>query len=382
MRDIQSPEQTKPIATKAPLLCLDIDGVISPTGGTYRYHEIGFIPGFVEISIRQAEQMHPSMKEWIETLTRAFRQNCIWLSARNSSSADFAQKAGLVDTLDWEYLCPVRKKKMPKIPKTNKGIQNKVKAIIQGVKPKVPVAAVDDHLSRRKTHLFSDIDKSLDMLFARKGPTLVVAPDPSIGLTQDMVDTLCRFAKDPYAPEFQKKEVIEGRNYDLAWPWPVGYAVNPVTLDEKTITKRDFLSTVKGMMNEGSRRPNNMNETMEKIEALMDKYPLIENSAIRFRIGYNKAQARGKDPLDKKWQAVIEKIILGHRYNQKHLPEEIKKRMYWVLSNEPHSIKLTPEWHEKLNRKIERLDRINNRKIKLKADESPDSDTSGTFAPA
>ena len=354
MRDIQSPEQTKPIATKAPLLCLDIDGVISPTGGTYRYHEGGFIPGFIEISIQQQEQMHPKMKEWIETLTWAFRQNCIWLSSRTSSSADFAQNAGLVDTLQWEYLCPVRKKKVPK------EIYIKVEKIIQGVKPKVPVAAVDDMLSRHKRY------KSLDMLFDRKGPTLVIAPDPSIGLTRDMVDTLCRFAKDPYAPEFQKKEVIEGRNYDLAWPWPVGYAVNPVTLDEKTITKRDFLSTVKGMMNEGSRRPNNMNETMEKIEALMDKYPLIENSAIRFRIGYNKAQAREKDPLDKKWLAVIEKIILGHRYNQKHLPEEIKKRMYWVLSNEPHSIKLTPEWHEKLNRKIERLDRINNRKMKMK----------------
>ena len=59
------------LITKGPVLCVDIDGVLSPVGHDLRYH-IEYPPlGFVDVG--RNSQIHPALPGWVRALEGALR---------------------------------------------------------------------------------------------------------------------------------------------------------------------------------------------------------------------------------------------------------------------------------------------------------------------
>ena len=63
-----------------PVLCLDIDGVLSPLGQDNRYDLHAPTPGFIPVvGAGNTMQVHPALPGWIDELAQAFA-HCVWVS--------------------------------------------------------------------------------------------------------------------------------------------------------------------------------------------------------------------------------------------------------------------------------------------------------------
>ena len=207
-----------------PVLALDIDGVCSPVGEQVDRYDIDApTPGFVDVTRQLASvvQVHPALPDWITTLDQAFAQ-CAWVSTWRRRCRYFAEAAGLDQACEWPCLMPVDDPPVPGAPLPF----YKLEAARGWVSPETPVAIVDDHLCPDEHfdsyELREETEVSTALFVQRPGPTLLIAPDPHVGLTRPIVDLLCRFAQAPYDAAFGLRCTLSpDRHWWVQWPWPL-----------------------------------------------------------------------------------------------------------------------------------------------------------------
>ena len=216
--------------TTGPVLALDIDGVVSPCAQDGRYNISAYPEGFINIPRMPGGyvQVHPSLPDWLAALEEAFTA-CVWVSTWAWRSRWLPDALGLPGPARWPYIHPM---KMTPPHFTGEPFDfYKLEAARGWIDPTVPLALVDDHLGGEDCEYKHK--EEIALFQARPGPTLLVAPDTHIGLTGDIVETLCRFADAPTAPAFAQQDgVLEvDQDWSLEWPWEVkagGYHDNPV----------------------------------------------------------------------------------------------------------------------------------------------------------
>ena len=215
--------------TKGPVLCLDIDGVVSPCAQDFRFNINAYPEGFIDVEGMPGGpvQVHPALPRWLAALEEHFT-TCLWVTTWRYRARWLMDALELAGPAEWPYILPVD---TPHFPGDHIDFY-KLEAARAWVDPAVPVAVVDDHLggSDRFAH-----KEDVDAFLTRPGPALLLAPDEHIGLTDNIVDELCRFARDPAADEFTGRTDVTAHDDDwsIQWPWKVsdskyGGRANPV----------------------------------------------------------------------------------------------------------------------------------------------------------
>ena len=189
---------------EGPVLGIGIDGVCIPRNGAFDMRP----PGFhcrPETARGLGPRWHPRLGSWLDKLDNAFPL-VLWISSWGKDSTSMGASAGSRAAARWYW-------KM----KPTFGYE---RSWYNTVPPDIPLALIDDHLGG---------DRLVPLIRARSASTLVIAPNPRIGLGQALVDLLCEFAADPERPEFRAQHAW--RFYsdpELAWkkptadpyPWP------------------------------------------------------------------------------------------------------------------------------------------------------------------
>ena len=203
-----------------PVLCLNIDGTLTPLGYDNRYDQEAPIPGFVPVpGVGDNLQVHPALPVWVTELELAFT-HCAWVSRLRGRCRRFAECAGLQGAADWPYIMPVDE---PPVPGTSLS-SYKLEAARAWVTPETPVAVVDDQLVEQVDYEDEDIMTlgSIASFVERPGPVLLIGPDRQIGLTRPIVDLLCRFARGPYDTAFNLRCPLKpDSDWLVQWPWPL-----------------------------------------------------------------------------------------------------------------------------------------------------------------
>ena len=222
--------------TKGPVLCLDIDGVVSPCAQDRRFNINAYPEGFINVegAISYPVQVHPALPRWLAALEEHFT-TCLWVTTWRYRARWLMDALELAGPAGWPYILPID---TPHFPGDHIDFY-KLEAARAWVDPAVPVAVVDDHLGGLDSWDRGCASKEdVDAFLTRPGPALLLAPDEHIGLTDNIVDELCRFARDPNADEFAGRTGVACRDSDrrIQWPWEVsdskyGGITNPVTVE-------------------------------------------------------------------------------------------------------------------------------------------------------
>ena len=227
-----------PIPSRAPLpegsvLCLDIDGVCSPIGQNLRYHCHAPHAGFVPLANQEVVQVHPALPTWAAELADAY-DHVAWISTWNTRCAGFAVDAGMAFAADWPYLPGAGSYLPGEVARYSDALTDgrdplpwpKLDAVQYWIHPDQPVAIVDDDLVTDIVSYRVD-EKILQSIRnvkfgSRRGPTLLVAPAPEIGLTREAVDLLCAFARNPGSHRFDLRGVLQlNQGNWIQWPSPL-----------------------------------------------------------------------------------------------------------------------------------------------------------------
>lgn len=159
-----SPSGTKyGVPAVKPLLLIDVDGVLFPTGGTippgFEYHETDHYYAV----------LNPTHGEWLSELADHFEM--VWATTwEHQANQVIAPLLGI--------------KPLPVIEfSMGKGETRKLPSVIEFVERR-PAAWLDDEL-------FLD---AFSWAETRPEPTLLVSPKPSVGVTRTHVDQLLKFA--------------------------------------------------------------------------------------------------------------------------------------------------------------------------------------------
>ena len=220
MTDIKRSELPTGPLSGGPVLCLNIDGVLSPLGQDNRYDQDAPTPGFVPVpGVGDSMRVHPTLPVWIAELEHAFA-HCAWVSTWRERCGRFAERAGLQGAADWPYLMPVDE---PPVPGPSLS-SHKLEAVRAWVTPETPVAIVDDQLVEQVDYEDEDIQTlgSIALFVERLGPVLLIGPDRQIGLTRPIVDLLCRFTRDPHDTAFNLRCALKpDSDWWVQWPWPL-----------------------------------------------------------------------------------------------------------------------------------------------------------------
>ena len=239
-------EITDTLQVPGPVLGLDRDGVCSPFtglggGSSFKFSENAPQPGFIDVfSGNMLMSHHPCLGEWLQTLHECFT-TCFWTShASLEDCHDLARQAGAEGPTTWPHMEKVPWVQPDKpVFKEDRGWGPRPLKRMQ-IDENVSVALVDDLLGKYTCsitgerwyadHYAADLEKFL----TRPGPTLIIAPDLNIGLTQSIIERLCRFAADPTRPEFlpgaDRTPHQEHQNRWIQWPWPLGEHRDPINV--------------------------------------------------------------------------------------------------------------------------------------------------------
>ena len=222
--------------TKGPVLCLDIDGVVSPLAQDPRFHFRAYPEGFINVEGMPGgpSTVHPALPRWLAALEERFT-TCLWVTTWRYRARWLMDALELAGPAGWPYILPID---TPHFPGDHIDFY-KLEAARAWVDPAVPVAIVDDHLGGSDSWGGRNARKEdVDAFLTRPGPALLLAPDEHIGLTDNIVDELCRFARDPNADEFTGRTDVTVHDDDrrIQWPWKVsdseyGGITNPVTVE-------------------------------------------------------------------------------------------------------------------------------------------------------
>lgn len=210
-----------------PTLCMDIRGVIEPFGVSWRPFVRHRTPdGFINVHgydyfelMDHWRFVHPALPDWIGELEAAYA-HCAWLpSIISHSTISIPKGAGQSGETTWPHLAHRHDMTVD--------IQGshyfKIDVVRAWVAPDVPLALVDIHLPSPHADHPEGQDKwrSVVKFLERPGPTLLVSPFPSIGLSRSVVDLLCRFAKAPHDPAFAGRIHRPHLDPYLSWPDPL-----------------------------------------------------------------------------------------------------------------------------------------------------------------
>ena len=176
------------------MLLLDIDGVCAPFWlGNPRFDATAPPRGF-----RRGPDAawHPQLPGWLAALEAEFRHTD-WISSRRALSARFAGAVGYEPAVTWPTLAP--------------DTGPKIAGCLYWVSDETPLAVVDDYFCVEPPQRLAD-------LCERRAPTLIVSPDPVIGLGRALVDLLLEFATDPQDPRFASRHPwVMYADPDLRW---------------------------------------------------------------------------------------------------------------------------------------------------------------------
>ena len=193
-----------------PVLCMNIGGTVL-TGKHW-----GCPRGFARFVFNhQYLSVHPKLPDWFEELDDAYL-HCAWISSLDRRCAALAHSAGLTRAAAWPYLVA-----SSPYPPT---LWYRLFDVMAQVDSNAPVAVVDVNMAPwvfpdRCVPVDEPVRETIPLFLKRPGPTLLVAPALHIGLSQRIVDLLCRFAHDPVAPEFDVRGVHR-MHHDPAQRWP------------------------------------------------------------------------------------------------------------------------------------------------------------------
>ena len=179
------------IIDQGPVLSLDIDGVLSPMSHNLCRSPFPTTPpGFV-CGVRGAET-HQTMNDWLCRLAAVF-PTIVWNSSWGGSARGFAQSTGLTVAVDWPNIHANLSWKYKPREFLDPPNNEKLHGLMTKINPHLPLAVLDDHHVGYKLHA-----KAGECLLSRPGPTLVVAPNPQVGIGVAMVDKLVDWAREPY----------------------------------------------------------------------------------------------------------------------------------------------------------------------------------------
>ena len=210
---------------KGPALCMDISGVIAPFSVSTRPFVRHRTPdGFIKVyGYDYFEYMdhwrfvHPALPDWIGELEAAFT-HCAWLDCITSHSTIYMPRGGgQAGKTEWPHL-----RYRDDVDSQAPGYY-KTSHVSQWVAPDVPVALVDIHLPPPDSDHpeYQAMWQGLVRFLERQGPTLLISPFPSIGLSRSVVDLLCRFAGAPHDPAFAGRIHRPHLDPYLSWPNPL-----------------------------------------------------------------------------------------------------------------------------------------------------------------
>lgn len=191
-----APRSSLPAAPieEGPVLLLDIDGVCAPFGlGNPRFDAAVPPRGF-----RRSHDWtwHPQLTHWLAELEAGFR-HIAWISSWRALCASFAVTVRYEPAVTWPALAP--------------DVGPKINGCLYWVGDETPLAVVDDHFCVEPPQKLRD-------LYERPAPTLVISPDPVIGLGRALVDLLLEFAADPRDPRFASRHPwVMYADPDLRW---------------------------------------------------------------------------------------------------------------------------------------------------------------------
>ena len=205
----------------------------APLGENLRFHRRAPHPGFVRLPRYPFVHVHPALSQWTSELADAFDQ-VAWISSWRRECAEFALEANMKFGARWPYLPSTDPSDETDLEGRGELPWGKLDAVLHWISPHQPVAFVDDGLVPQQWPFVRrpEIDRSVEIIAMRPGPILLLAPASEIGLTREMVDLLCAFAKAPHAGRFDGRAVHAmhaGRWIQWPWPLPPGQE-NPVTV--------------------------------------------------------------------------------------------------------------------------------------------------------
>lgn len=195
--------------TEGPVLSLNIDGVLSlgEMNGRHSNRPNGFYRYTAGVQDRTVV-WHPRLLDWLGELNDTYAQiawNSSWFNVSGQMGAcigaEFAENWGLLSS-------------KPEVPGRERFSEKTLRGYC-GVALDVPLAMVDDQ--------FLGDPSVRDLISARSAPTLVLIPNPAIGLGRTAVDLLLEFATDPWQEKFSASEpLLIYASKKLRWAdgWP------------------------------------------------------------------------------------------------------------------------------------------------------------------
>ena len=94
--------------TKGPVLCLDIDGVVSPCAQDRRFNINAYPEGFINVegAISYPVQVHPALPRWLAALEEHFT-TCLWVTTWRYRSRWLMDALELAGPAGWPYILPI-----------------------------------------------------------------------------------------------------------------------------------------------------------------------------------------------------------------------------------------------------------------------------------